>query len=249
MQDFDQTWLLLYAGAVYLFAGFVKGVIGSGLPAISIGLLGVVVSVPQAAALVVVPSFITNIWQSLGPRLWLLLRRIWSMLAGICIGSWLGAGIMTGAYSEWARMGLGLALIVYSSVALFKIRLHIATSREWWLAPLVGLATGVIAAGTGIFAIPSGPYLQAIGLKKDDMVQALGITYVISTVALAGIVAHANVLQFSMIVPAVLALIAVLVGMVVGQKVRTRLPEETFRTLFFAGLLLLGVYLTLHGLL
>lgn len=247
--DFNQPWLLLFAAAVYLLAGFVKGVIGGGLPAISIGVLGIVMPVPQAAALVVVPSFVTNVWQMLGPRLWLLVRRIWLMLAGICVGAWLGAGIMTGAHSEWARTGLGLALSVYSALGLFRVHLHVRPAHEPWLAPLVGLATGYIAAGTGVFVIPSGPYLQAIGLQKDDMVQALGITYTVSTVVLAGIVAHAQVLQWSMALIVAIALACALVGMALGQKFRRRLPEDTFRTLFFAGLLLLGAYLALHGLL
>ncbi len=40
MQDLNQTWLLLFAGVAYLLGGFVKGVIGGGLPAVSISLLG-----------------------------------------------------------------------------------------------------------------------------------------------------------------------------------------------------------------
>ena len=88
MQVFDQTWLLLFAGLAYLLGGFVKGVIGGGLPAISIGLLGIVMPVPQAAALVVAPAFLSNIWQSLGPQLWPLLRRLWPMLIGIGVSAY-----------------------------------------------------------------------------------------------------------------------------------------------------------------
>ena len=249
VQNFDQTWLLLLVGVTYLLAGFVKGVLGGGLPAISIGVLGIVMPVPQAAALVVAPAFLTNVWQSLGPRLWPLMRRLWPMLIGICIGAWLGAGIMTGAYSEWARSGLGLALTVYALAGLFKMHLHVPRAHEIWLGPIVGVLTGVIASATGIFVIPSGPYLQALGFGKDDMVQALGITFTVSTVALAGIVAHAHAIQFGMAGPAALALVAALVGMALGQRVRSRLPEETFRKMFFTGLLLLGGYLALHGIL
>lgn len=245
----DSYSIFAFAAGAYFMGGFVKGVIGGGLPAISIGLLGIVMPVPQAAALVVAPAFLTNVWQSLGPRLWPLIRRLWPMLVGICVGAWLGAGVMTGTYSEWARAGLGLALAIYALVGLLKLRLHVAPAHEPWLGPVVGVATGVIAAATGIFVIPSGPYLQALGFGKDDMVQALGITFTVSTVVLAGIVAHANAFQFAMAPLAVLALVAALVGMALGQRVLSRLPEETFRTAFFAGLLLLGSYLVLHGIL
>jgi uncharacterized membrane protein YfcA len=245
----DSLSLLAVTAAAFLLAGFVKGVIGGGLPTVSIGLLGIVMPVPQAAALVVAPAFLSNVWQSLGPQLWPLTRRLWPMLVGICVGAWLGAGIMTGMHSQWARTGLGAALAIYALIGLVKMRLHVPPAYEPWLGPIVGVATGAIASATGVFVIPCGPYLQAIGLGKDDMVQSLGITFAVSTVALAGIVAHANALQFAMSAPAVLALLAAVVGLVLGQRVRARLPEETFRTAFFAGLLLLGGYLVSRGIL
>ena len=58
----DTFFLAAVAGA-YLLAGFVKGVIGMGLPTVSIGLLGLLLTPAQAAAILVVPSLATNIWQ------------------------------------------------------------------------------------------------------------------------------------------------------------------------------------------
>lgn len=245
----DSTWMMAAVAAAFFVAGFVKGVIGGGLPTVSIGLLGIVMPVAQAAALVVAPAFLTNVWQSLGTRLWPLTRRLWPMLAGIGVGAWLGAGITTGMHSQWARTGLGVALAIYAVIGLFKMRLHVPPAHEPWLGPVVGVVAGAIASATGVFVIPSGPYLQALGLDKDDMVQALGITFTVSTVVLAGIVVHAHAIQFAASSLGVLAVIAAVIGMVVGQRVRARLPEETFRMAFFAGLLLLGGYLVLRGLL
>jgi hypothetical protein len=246
---FDTPLILLFGAATFLLAGFVKGVIGTGLPAIALGMLGLMMPVAQAAALVILPAFVTNIWQSAGPRFGILLRRIWLMLAGIGVGAWLGAGLMTGHNSELARIGLGVALVAYAGVGLLKIRLHIPPRAEPWLAPVVGVATGVIAAATGIFVVPSGPYLQGIGLQKDDLVQALGITYTVSTVALAAILAQGGAMPWSIAGPSVLALVAVTIGMAIGQKARSRVREETFRTIFFVGLLLLGGHLALRGIL
>lgn len=58
----------LIVGLAFLVAGFVKGVTGMGLPPIAIGLMAVVVAPVQAAALIVVPSMVSNVWQMLvGP--------------------------------------------------------------------------------------------------------------------------------------------------------------------------------------
>jgi uncharacterized membrane protein YfcA len=244
----DSYILILTAGTL-LLAGFIKGAIGSGLPTISIGILSLVMPIPQAVALIVLPSLVTNVWQSLGPRLVTLLKRLWRMFAGICVGAWLGAGLMTGAYSQWAQVGLGVALAIYAALGLIRLHYSLDRKHEPWLAPIVGIATGFIAAGTGIFVIPSGLYLQAIGLKKDDLVQALGITYLVSTVVLAGVVAHAGAMDKSLLVPSVIGLATALIGMVFGQKVRASLPEQTFRTMFFMSLLLLGLHQALRSLL
>ena len=50
---------------VFAFAGMIKGMIGLGLPAVSMGLLTIAMSPFQAASLLIVPSMVTNVWQLL----------------------------------------------------------------------------------------------------------------------------------------------------------------------------------------
>jgi uncharacterized protein len=243
------TSILIVVAATFVFAAFIKGVIGSGLPSISLGILVTVMPPAQAAALIVLPSLVTNILQSIGPGLVPLTRRIWLMLAGLCVGAWLGAGLLTGDTGGRARTALGIALMIYAAMGLVKIKMSLPKRAEWWLAPLVGVATGVVTAATGVFVIPSGFYLQALDLNKDELVQVLGITYTVATVALAATLTHGMEFSASLMWVSALALVATLAGLVLGQMVRARIREETFRLCFFVGLLLLGVELALHDLL
>ncbi len=50
------------AAAVFVLAGLVKGVVGLGLPTVAMGLLALRMPAAQAAALLVVPSLVTNVW-------------------------------------------------------------------------------------------------------------------------------------------------------------------------------------------
>lgn len=53
----------------FLLAGVVKGVLGMGLPSVAIAVLGIAMPTAQAAALVVIPSLFTNVWQfAAGPH-------------------------------------------------------------------------------------------------------------------------------------------------------------------------------------
>jgi uncharacterized protein len=234
-----------FVAAVFVLAGLVKGVIGLGLPTVSMGLLALVMSPPEAAALLVLPSFLTNLWQmSAGPSLRAVSLRLWPMMLGVCLGTWAGAGLMTGPHAGSGSGLLGLALVAYAVTGLVAMRLPpINRRQERWLGPAAGALTGLITAATGVFVIPAVPYLQAIGLEKEELVQALGLSFTVSTIALALNLASAGALGVSIAGPAVGALIMACAGMWIGQTVRLNLRPQTFRHCFFVGLLLLGLYL------
>ena len=233
-----------------MLAGFIKGVIGLGLPTVAIGLLGLLMTPAQAAAILLVPSLATNIWQFVvGGGLLALVRRLWPMLAGICIGTFIGAVLLPRSNSGQATMWLGLALVVYAGLGLSNIHFKAPPRAELWLGLLMGTLTGAITVATGIFVLPGTPYVQALQFERDRMVQALGLSFTISTVTLGGALGHAGEIHASLIAPALVALAAALVGMWLGQVVRGRIRAETFRLWFFLGLLALGAHLALRGIL
>lgn len=244
----EAEFLTAVTGA-YLLAGFVKGVIGMGLPTVAIGLLGLMVTPAQAAAILVVPSFATNVWQGLaGGELRALLRRLWPMLTGICIGTFVGALTLPRGNGLQATVWLGLALAAYAALGLFKVHFSVPPRAEGWISLVVGIATGVISVATGVFAMPMVPFIQALQFERDRLVQALGLSFTVSTVALALALYHAGEIRLSLAWPALLALVAALVGMPLGQLLRSRIPPDTFRLWFFIALLVLGARLALRGL-
>ncbi|MCU4179130.1 sulfite exporter TauE/SafE family protein [Bosea sp. BH3] len=238
------TSLLLFIAATFVLAGFVKGVIGLGLPTIAVGVLGVVMAPAQAAALLAIPNIATNGWQiATGPKLGSTLRRLWPMLAAICIGTWAGAGLLQQEKDGSATLWLGLALVLYALVGLKAAKLRVPPTWEGWLGPVIGFATGVVTAATGVFVLPAVPYLQALGFDKDELVQALGLSFIVSTLALSAGLIGAGALNLTVAGHSVLALVPALAGMAAGQFIRGRISAATFRLCFFAGLLGLGGYL------
>jgi uncharacterized membrane protein YfcA len=241
--------LAAIAGA-FLLAGFVKGVIGLGLPTVSIGLLGLLMTPAQAAAVLVVPSLVTNIWQAaVGGGLLALARRLWPLLAGICVGTALGVVVLPHDDNGRATVWLGLALVVYAALGLVKVEFFVPRHAETWLGLLMGAATGAITVATGIFVMPGTPYIQSMEFDRDKLVQALGLSFTVSTITLAAALAYTGQVQTSLAWPSIVALAAALVGMGLGQLTRGKIKAETFRLCFFVGLMLLGLHLALRGLL
>lgn len=239
----DQTTLLTFIAATFVLAGFVKGVIGLGLPTIAVGVLGVVMAPAQAAALLVIPNLVTNSWQLAGPKLKGIIARLWPMLVGTCVGTWAGAGLLEKAKDGSATLWLGVALVLYALVGLKAAKLRVPTAAEIWLGPLVGVVTGVATAATGVFVLPAVPYLQALGFDKDELVQALGLSFIVSTIALSFGLVGAGALDLKVAGASLLALLPALAGMWFGQAIRQRITAATFKLCFFAGLLGLGGYL------
>lgn len=231
----------------FVLAGLVKGVVGLGLPTVAMGLLGTLMPPAQAAALLLLPSLATNIWQMLrGAEFAALLRRLWPMQIGVIAGT-LGSPIaLAGLDGKLAAAGLGAALLAYAAIGLSSVRLAVPPHWQRWAGPMIGLVTGAVTAATGVFVVPAVPYLQGLGLSKNALVQALGLSFTVSTLALAlrlgidgALVMEPSQLGGALLVP----LLAALLGMAIGQALRGLLSDAAFRRVFFCSLLLLGLHL------
>jgi hypothetical protein len=236
--------LLILIAAAFLIAGFIKGALGLGLPTVSMGLLAVAMPPAQALAIVIVPAIVTNIWQTFaGSYLRDILRRLWPLLIGTVAGIWLNAGSLTGPYAHYTTIVLGALLILNSVIGLSRFSFTVARRNEKWVGGIVGLVTGMISAASGVQVIPSVPFMQAIGMEKDELIQALGVFFTTATVTLGFSLTSAGLLTASTAVPGAIAMVCSFAGMLAGQAVRTRLQPELFRRWFLIGMILLGTYL------
>jgi hypothetical protein len=138
-------------------------------------------------------------------------------------------------------------LVLYAGLGLVNVNFKVPLRAETWLGLVMGAATGALTVATGIFVIPGTPYVQSLQFERDKLVQALGLSFTVSTITLALALAHAGQIHTSIAGPSLVALAASVVGMIFGQLVRGRVRAETFRLWFFIGLLLLGAHLALRS--
>lgn len=242
--------LAAFIAAVFLLAGGVKGVLGLGLPTVGMGLLSIVMTPVQAAGILVIPALATNIWQvAFGPAFLALVRRFALMIVATVIGTFSTVGFLTQSSGSTATAALGAVLAAYGIYGLVGPRFEIRPQQERWLSPLVGFVTGMLNGATGVFVIPAAPYLTALRLDKEELVQSVGINAFICPLALAAALMVHGDLRIEAAGNWVVALVFSLAGMYVGQIVRQRTAEQVFRRAFFIGLLALGAYMLLRGLL
>lgn len=229
---------------IFVLAGAVKGMIGLGLPTVAMGLLSLSMPPAEAAAVLLLPSLVTNVWQLAdGPRLAHLARRLWPMLVAIFLCTIVASSIIAEGDSAFADAGLGVALLVYAVAGLCNFHPQVSPSIERWCGPPIGALTGIVTGATGVFVIPAVPYLAGLGLARDELVQALGLSFTVSTIALAcGLFWH-GALELHSASTSMLAIIPALLGMSIGGVIRRRISPERFRRWFFVGLGLLALHI------
>ena len=239
---------LAVIAAIFLLGGAVKGVVGLGLPTVTLTLLTIVFGLKGAMVMMIVPSIATNIVQAVaGGALPRLMRRLWPMMALVCLGIWAGTRFLAGADGGLLAGVLGFVTMVYGVVGLATPKLPDVSRHERWLGLVTGVVNGAITGLTGSSVMPGVPYFQALGMQRDEMIQAMGILFSISALALGVAMAGVNLLPTELGLASLAGLAPAFLGMWLGLKVRKRISQQTFRRILFASLLLLGGYMVLRA--
>lgn len=238
------TSSLLIITATFLLAGGVKGVIGLGLPTVCLGILATTFDLITAMGLLLIPSFVTNVWQAvIGGNAKLIFLRIWPFLVLATVTIWIGSVTLQTANPLYLTALLGLLLLAYAFLNLLGFHFSISPHKEPWMGPLLGTANGLLTGMTGSFVVPGVIFLQAIGLPRDMLVQAMGMLFSLSTIGLAFSLQKHNILTSELLYISALVVVPTLIGMLLGQKIRKHLSEIRFKKIFFVSILILGLFI------
>ena len=203
----------------------------------------------EALPLLVAPAFLTNVWQAAaGGHLVGLLKRLWPMLLATVPGVFLGGMVFLRAGQSTLDLLLGIVLCAYALLSLAGARFTVPYGRERLIGPVIGLVTRVVTGATGTLVLPVAPYLSALGLQRDALVQGMGLSFGLSSLTLGTILAMQSAAMLEGIATSLLAVVPALAGMAVGQHLRRRIVPERFRQWLFVSLLILGANLIRRGL-
>ena len=236
--------IVVPAIVAFVFAGFIKGVLGFGFPIIALILLTLYIGLLDALAIIVVPTLLTNVWQALsGSHLRAILSRMGlyfaCAMAGIFAASWfitdVDVNLLTGL--------LGAVLFFFAVSRLLDIHITVPARHEAPLSVVLGSINGVLTGFTGSFMVPSVLYMQALGFGKDMLVQAMGVFFGLSTAMLMVSLGRNELITVGEAAASSVMLIPSFAGIYMGRVMRDRIDEATFQRVFLVGVLVLGAYI------
>ena len=156
-----------------------------------------------------------------------------------------GAELFTMVEMALLQRSLGALLLLYALLALVGKTPRLSPIQERVFSPVCAAINGILTGLTGTLFVPGVMFLQAIGLSRDALVQAMGMLFAASTASLGLALYWHGRMPFDVGILSCAALLPALFGMGVGQVSRAYLSQELFRRLFLIAIGGLGCHILL----
>ncbi len=243
MDEFDIATLALL-GLGLVAGGVTKGFAGSGLPTVSVASMAVVIDVPTAVALMPIPLLVANTRQAFrGGYMHNAMRRFWTLLVCLPFGAVLGVKVLTGIDPRTVSGLVGAIVVAFALLSQIRFEWRVSARRDRQLQPFVGLGAGVIGGISSIFAPLIVMHLMSLRLPKDEFVGTVGLAYLVGVVPMIFALVGFGRLGQTETLWGAAAVVPVLAGMFLGERLRGRFSETLFRRCLLVLLLLAGLNL------
>lgn len=228
----------LAAGAV------VKGATGMGLPLVALPVLTAVFGLQHAIGVMIVPIIVTNAWQVWRYRserhadaMGFLPAFLVAGVVGTIAGTWL----LTSLPERWLILGLGIILLGYVALRLFKLRITLSPAAAKRFGALAGAGGGVLQGATGISAPIGVTFIHSMSLERTAHVFAVSAMFLVYALTQLPAMWVAGILEVEWLVQGVLALVPILLFMPVGQFLASKLSRRAFDVLILVFLGVIGL--------
>ena len=242
--EFETSTFLFYLTVCFV-SGFIKGIIGFGMPMIILG-ASAAISMPYLGlAILILPTLVTNIFQvSLFGRTELInsIKEFKFFLFFCLLGLFIGAKLFVAADLNSLVGGIGFIVLVLSFVQLIKLQ-GPKRNNSIGLASIFGGITGLLGGGTGIWGPTTVLYLASIATSKQKQILVQGVTFACSSVFLLIAHLYTGVFSYKTGILSAVMILPAMIGMLFGVGVQSYLNQEKFRLITHISLCFGGVYL------
>jgi uncharacterized protein len=240
---FEQANIIAAVVCSLIVAGFLKGIIGVGMPVVALPLLSLFIDIKSAAMLLSMPLIFSNLPQALeGRKTGRCLMQLMPVILGMIPGLFLGVRLLLALDAGVAKIIAGLVLIVVGGITLLAPKRLILPT---------GITFGFFGGVLGGVAAMSGPlvfiFLLAKGLRGKAFTKEASMYLVVSSILLAILLTASRQFSWLDVSVSTAAMLPVALGMYVGQHMRDKIPPETFKRLVLIAVIAAGAELLRHG--
>ncbi|CFX25517.1 conserved membrane protein of unknown function [Candidatus Filomicrobium marinum] len=240
--------LLAVAAFGLFFAGVVKGTTGIGYSSCALPFLVPVVGLQTAIVLIVMPAILSNVFVALNAGHFReIAARFWPLYLATPIGIVVGIAFLSSIDQRLAIAVLGSVIVAYAVISLAQPNLSLREPWDRILNAPVGFFTGLLTGLTGSQVMPLLPYMMALHLEPNRLIQAINLAVTITSIFLGAGLMLSGLMDIPTLALSLFAVIPALVGVSLGNRARNLLPVLFFRRLMLLVLLAIGIMFILRG--
>ena len=241
--------LLFTVLCIFLFAGIVKGILGFGLPIITMSLLPFVIPVEMAIALSAVVQPATNIFQLISSGgIKKAVEFSWPVLATLIPGVSMGAWYLTSLDSNSLLLLIGFTITTYALFDLLGYKISIPLNKKVPAGLGFGLVAGIFGALTALNGWAFIMYLVGLNVERNVFRSTIALLFLVSGLLISSSFWLLGWLTGKVLVLGAVALLAAFPGMTIGNRIGERMSGTLFRKLILVALVFVGLFLAARGL-
>ncbi|MFK5927318.1 MAG: sulfite exporter TauE/SafE family protein [Desulfuromusa sp.] len=246
MNQIDYLFIII----AYVVAGSIKGLTGIGFSTSCLPIMALRLDLKVAIPLVIVPSIVSNIAVMVqAGNFRKAINRFWPLYVANIPGLLLGLAVLVAINVNSARAVLALVLIAYALWALSNKTVLLSKKWERRLKLTAGFCNGFVNGLTGSQVMPVLPYLLSLNLNKNDFVQAINISFTLSSFVMLLGMNRLGYLSPQVLLLALFGLIPVLATVYIAGRLQKYLTGTSHRKLVLSFLLIMGLILLVRVLL
>ena len=236
-----ETWVIAWCFFALACGGLIKGALGVGTPLLTVPMMALVLPPQMAIAIMAIPVVVANLWQfAQAERSTAVVRRFWPTFVAILAGTWIGVQILAVIDEKSLLILVGLAVIAFAFLQGSHYRMRLPEAIVKPAGVLFGGAAGIIGGLASFFGPMMIIYLLSIpGLSKNQFVSTISFLYISAVVPWAITLYLYGILDNRLLILSLLATLPVTLGLLAGQRVRSRISEARFEY-FIIGILVVS---------
>ena len=243
------TPTVMVLSALALFAGgAVKGLVGIGIPLVSLSLLSLFLPLADAVILLPVPIIVANVWQSIvTPHFVSAICRFWPLVLAMLVGTVAGAHVLTALDAASLNLLVGTLVVLFTLSSIMNPELRLPVRFERGVGVVAGAVGGFMGGISALFGPPIILYLTSLRLDRESFVGVISSIYLCSALGLVIVFGSVGVMSQAQFVESAIASVPLMLGVWAGQRYRGGIREAVFRKLLLVVVLGVGVRLILLG--
>jgi uncharacterized membrane protein YfcA len=207
---FEQASIIAAVLCSLIVAGFLKGIIGVGMPVVALPLLSLFIDIKSVAMLLSMPLIFSNVSQALeGGKTGRCLMQLMPVFLGMIPRLFLGVRLLLALDANVAKIIAGLVLMGVGGITLLAPKLQLQSRL---VLPTGGILGGIAAMPGPLVFI----FLLAKGLRGKAFTKEASLYLVVSAGSLAILLTASRQFSWLDVSISTAAMLPVVLGMYVG---------------------------------